>query len=80
MTLYFLLACVGLCFGISIGCLIMNIYWLRRRYGIFKIDCTDPDKDICRLELKNLDLDTLAKQNYIVLKVDAVVPVSQEKQ
>ena len=71
------IAVVLFCLGISIGCCIMNAYWFRRLYGVFKIDCSDPNKDICRLELNSMDLDTLARKNYIVLKVEADIPNSQ---
>ena len=67
-----LIVVMAVVFGIAIGCLIMNIVWFRRLYGVFKIDCTDPNKDICRLELNSMDLDALAKREYIVLKVDAM--------
>lgn len=67
-----LIVVMAVVFGIAIGCLIMNIVWFRRLYGVFKIDCTDPNKDICRLELNSMDLDALAKREYIVLKVDTM--------
>lgn len=73
-----LIAIVALCFGVSIGAVVMNLYWLRRRYGVFKIDCRGPDKDICRLELNSMDLDALARQNYIVLKIETLFDNSQE--
>lgn len=65
--------------GIVIGTALMNFFWFRRLYGVFKIDCTDPEKDICRLELNSMDLDALAKQNYIVLKVDTEFPSETRK-
>lgn len=64
--------------GIAFGVLVTNWIWFRRRYGIFKIDCTDPNKDTCRLELNSLDLDTLAQKKYIVLEVDAEFPDSRD--
>ena len=74
-----LLFAAALCFGISIGCFLMNAYWFKRLYGVFKIDFTYPDKDICRLELNSMDLDALAKKNYIVLKVSADFPDEARK-
>jgi len=65
--------------GIVIGTALMNFIWFRRLYGVFKIDCTDPEKDICRLELNSMDLDALARQNYIVLKVDTEFPSETRK-
>ena len=64
--------------GIAFGVLVTNWIWFRRLYGIFKIDCTDPNKDTCRLELNSLDLDTLAQKKYIVLEVDAEFPDSRD--
>lgn len=67
MELYLVIA---LCLGVIIGIVLMNFIWFRRLYGVFRIDCTDPDKDICKLELTSIDLDTLARKNYIVLKIE----------
>ena len=44
------------------------LFCLQRKDGIFHIDRSNPKKDICRLELN--DLDSVLKKKILVLKVD----------
>ena len=62
MWLYYLL---GMVVGVILSYIAHTTFGC---FGAIKIDHTNPDKDIYRLELK--ELDDLPKQKYIVLKVD----------
>lgn len=64
--------------GVLLGVVIVSWIWCRRIYGAFKIDCSDPSKDICRLELDSMDLDALARRKYIVLKIVTRLDDSRE--
>ena len=43
---------------------------MRSIQGTLRIDHSDPEKDIYRLEISNLDLNDLSKKKKITLKVD----------
>lgn len=43
---------------------------MRSVQGTLRIDHSDPEKDIYRLEISNLDLNDLSKKKKITLKVD----------
>lgn len=62
---------IGLC-GVIVGLIISRM----RTYGTLKIDTSNPEKDLYKLEIK--DLNTLPKKKCIVLKVDARAKLSQE--
>lgn len=63
--------------GLIIGSVVVTIFWrLRTGSGILKIDTNNPEKDIYRLEIS--DLDKLAKKKRIMLKVDTNADFSQE--
>lgn len=49
---------------------------LRLHAGTIRVDWTDPEKDIYRLELDNLGL--LEKRKYILLDVDRKADLSQK--
>lgn len=64
-----LLGCVC---GAIIGVIIARL----RPYGVIKIDTSNPEKDLYKLEIK--DLDGLPKKKRIVLKIDTRAKLSQE--
>lgn len=71
--IYFLTLLVGL----FIGSLITNIVYLAKRAsGTLKIDHANPEKDIYRIEID--DLDKLSKKDRIILKVDNYADLSQK--
>lgn len=54
--------------GVVIGINGCRLYFLlRSAYGVLKINETNPEKDIYRLEIE--DLDSLRKKKQIVLKI-----------
>lgn len=63
---------VGLLLGFCIACI---VHLLRGVSGTLKIDRHDPEKDVYRLEID--DLDSIPKKKHIVLKVDAKADLSQ---
>lgn len=53
----------------------LNVYhWAICRFcnhhGTFFMDFSDPEKDVCRLDLSE-DINKIYKRKYIILKVDA---------
>lgn len=65
--------------GISaiIGSIVVNIYhYMRTSSGTLRIDHSNPDKDVYRIELD--DLDNLSKKKRIVLQVDNNAELSQK--
>lgn len=55
--------------GVLCGAIISNLfYFLRTASGTLKIDFSNPEKDVYRLELDNLD--SLAKKKRVILNVD----------
>ena len=62
-------------FGIAIGVLLTFLWFLRLNYGTIRIDHSDPEKDIYRLDIDTLD--DLIKRKYILLKVDPDADLSQ---
>lgn len=64
--------------GIFVGALLYYVFGARRKYsGTFIIDFTDPDKDVCRLEL-NEHVDYICSKKFITFKVKFLPYVSQE--
>ena len=62
--------------GCLIGTIVTNIIhhvWFSQ--GTLKIDHANPEKDIYRLEIG--DLDRLAKKRYVVVKIDNNADLSQ---
>ena len=57
--------------GVLVGVVVSRLF----PSGILKIDQTDSEKDIYRLEINNLDV--LPKRRTVVLKVDAHADLSQ---
>lgn len=63
--------------GLVVGSIIVNIIWnSNRSSGVLKIDRSNPEKDIYRIELDSLD--NLSKKKRISLKVDTKANLSQE--
>lgn len=63
--------------GLVVGSIVVNIIWnLNRSSGVLKIDRSNPEKDIYRIELDSLD--NLSKKKRVSLKVDAKANLSQE--
>ena len=69
----YLLFLAGVLVGSIIGCIIQEIHVT---YGTLKIDRSNPQTDVYRICLN--DLETLHKKKYIRLKIDANADLSQE--
>lgn len=68
--LYFVL---GVVVGLIIGLIIRHV---QTGNGILKIDHFNPEKDVYRFEIDNLD--DLSEKKYIKLKIDHDADLSQE--
>lgn len=64
----------GLCVGSLIGNIICIAY-IKRVCGTLRIDRTNPEKDLYRFDID--DLDSLSKKKRIILKVDNNADFSQ---
>lgn len=70
------MAVLWLSTGFIVGCIICGLISLfRRASGTLRIDQSDPEKDIYRIDID--DLDNLAKKKRVVLKVDPNADLSQ---
>lgn len=69
---------VGFVVGFVVGLLMMNVInrLLERPAGVLKIDRSNPEKDVYRFEID--DLDSLHKKKRIVLKIDNDAAISHE--
>ena len=57
--------------GIFIGSIVTNIVMcFRTRWGILKIDSSNPEKDIYRFEISDKELDGLTKAKRIMLRIE----------
>ena len=64
-------------FGVIIGVIISWLFCAFTRVsGVLKIDHSNPEKDIYRIELN--DLDSLSKKHRVVLKVDHNANLTQD--
>lgn len=61
---------------IIVSCIVSYLYWHRKASGTLYIDHTNPDKDIYRIAID--DLDKLSNKKRIVLRVDNDAHLSQE--
>lgn len=52
------------------------IRYLEGVYGVLRVDHSNPEKDVYRLEIDNLE--ALAKKKFVVLKVDNNADLSQK--
>ena len=63
--------------GAIIGSIVANIYhYMHTSAGTLRIDHSNPDKDVYRIELD--DIDNLSKKKRIVLQIDNNAELSQE--
>lgn len=67
---------IMLLIGIFSGSLITSIiFFIKSSSGTLKIDHSNPQKDVYRFEIK--DLDRLNKKKYVRLKIDNNADLSQ---
>ena len=52
------------------------IFYIINKVGTLKIDHSDPEKDIYRIDINNLD--KLSKKKLIILKIDNNADLSQK--
>jgi hypothetical protein len=64
--------------GLLVGSIVSNIiFFIRyRKAGTLRIDHSDPEKDVYRIEID--DLDGLIKKKNVILKVDNNANLSQK--
>lgn len=63
--------------GIIVGILLTTvIVTVKSAIGTLKIDTTNPEKDLWRLDVH--DLDKIAQKKYIILQVDKDAHLSQQ--
>ena len=64
--------------GVLVGSIISNIiFYIRyRKAGTLRIDHSNPEKDVYRIEID--DLDGLSKKKHVILKVDNNADLSQK--
>ena len=64
--------------GLLVGSIVSNIiFFIRyRKAGTLRIDHSDPEKDVYRIEID--DLDGLSKKRHVILKVDNNADLSQK--
>lgn len=67
--------------GFVIGCVVQAIVFcifkaVSSSFGVLKIDHSNPEKDVYRIVLG--DLDNLKKKKYVELKIDHNADLSQE--
>lgn len=67
---------VGVVIGIVLSFIVHKIYRKRSTDGVLKIDTSNPEKDIYRLDID--DLDILPRKKYLVLTIDTNVDLSQK--
>lgn len=65
---------IGIVFGSIVTCILVQIRW--RVTGTLKIDHSNPEKDVYRFEID--DLDNLDKRRHVLLKVDHNADLSQK--
>lgn len=70
---YFLYLAAGVCIGSIITII---VYHVRGSSGTLRIDHANPEKDIYRIEID--DLDNLSKKARVILKVDNHADLSQK--
>ena len=63
-------------FGVLIGILVTVVLSFRLFSGVLKIDKTNPEKDVYRFDVK--DIDIISTRKYIILKVDSKADLSQK--
>ncbi len=72
----FMLVLINL-IGVAVGSSVTNlIFYLRSGFGVLRIDHSNPDKDVYRLEIDKID--DISKKKRVVLKVDNHADLSQK--
>lgn len=67
---------LGVIAAFVFGVIMDIIEYLRTAHGMLRIDHSNPEKDVYRIEIDNLD--DLAKKSRVILKVDHNAHLSQE--
>ena len=68
---------IFLIIGILLGCIITSLmFFVKSSTGTLKVDHSDPEKDIYRLEID--DLAELTRSTKIILRVDNNAHISQD--
>ena len=63
--------------GVITGIIVVGIIsYLRKTHGVLRIDHSDPEKDLYRFDIG--DLDSLSKKKRLVLKIDNQADLSQK--
>ena len=63
--------------GVIVGSIVTNIIWfIRSASGCLRIDHSNPEKDVYRFEVN--DIDSLSKKRQIILKIDNHANLSQK--
>lgn len=75
-TLYFLMVLVTTFVGILGGGVLCYIFLVPKTFGTLRIDHTNPEKDVYRLDID--ELDKLSDKKKIVLKVDNYADLTQK--
>ena len=70
----YLFAVVGVLVGSIISSIVFSIRY--RKAGTLRIDHSNPEKDVYRIEID--DLDGLSKKKHVILKVDNNANLSQK--
>lgn len=70
----YLFAVIGVLVGLIISNIIFSIRY--RKAGTLRIDHSNPEKDVYRIEID--DLDGLSKKKHVILKVDNNANLSQK--
>lgn len=70
----YLFAVIGILVGLIISNIIFSIRY--RKAGTLRIDHSNPEKDVYRIEID--DLDGLSKKKHVILKVDNNANLSQK--
>lgn len=63
-------------FGVIVGGLLTCLIGLRMLVGTLKIDHDNPEKDVYRFEVQ--DIDSLSKRKYVLLQVESDSHFSHE--
>ena len=63
--------------GVLVGVIVVSVFYrLRSISGVLRIDSSNPEKDVYRFDVG--DLDKLSNKKRIVLKVDKEADLSQK--
>ena len=72
-----LIVTLSIFIGTCIGAVISNLYFhAKTKYGTLRIDHSNPEKDIYRIEFDNLD--DIDKKKHVYLKIDNNANLSQK--